>query len=57
MKLNDVCLFVSTILHSEYITLGKEFALFGVSDRFHCSTKYNLYIEKQVQSTIDSLKN
>ena len=22
MKLNDICLFVSTILHSEYITLG-----------------------------------
>ena len=34
----------------------KEFALFGVSDRFHCSTKYNLY-EKQVQSITDSLKN
>ena len=34
----------------------KEFALFGVSDRFHCSTKYNLiFLEKQVQSTTDSL--
>ena len=36
----------------------KELALFGVSDRFYCSTKYNLiFLEKQVQSTTDSLKN
>ena len=36
----------------------KEFTLLGVSDRFHCSTKYNLiFLEKQVQSTTDSLKN
>ena len=36
----------------------KEFTLLGVSDRFYCSTKYNLiFLEKQVQNTRDSLKN
>ena len=34
----------------------KEFALFGVSDRFHCNTKYHLiFLEKQVQSTTDAI--
>ena len=38
--------------------LEKNLLYLGVSDRFHCNTKYNLiFLEKQVQSTTDSLKN